>query len=123
MSNNTQRKIKQLQRNSRRVEVSDGHERVTYQTLPDAIKGRVRHVTDVLGGTLYFGNGTQWRGIYELPQFEVLALPTLFLQDGTLAYAINGLKQGESIGAGTGVPVYFSNGAWYRFSDDTAVTA
>ena len=42
---------------------------------------------------------------------------------GSIAYASNGRKVGEGIGAGTGVPVYYSNGAWRVFSTDAVVTA
>lgn len=40
---------------------------------------------------------------------------------GSVAYATDGRKQGEGPGAGTGVPIYFSNGFWRRYSDDTQV--
>lgn len=42
-------------------------------------------------------------------------------QAGAVAYATNGLKVGESTGTGTGIPVYYSNGAWRTFSDDRPV--
>jgi len=42
-------------------------------------------------------------------------------QAGAVAYATNGLKVGESPGSGTGIPVYYSNGAWRTFSDDRPV--
>jgi len=42
-------------------------------------------------------------------------------QAGAVAYATNGLKVGESPGNGTGIPVYYSNGAWRTFSDDRPV--
>lgn len=40
---------------------------------------------------------------------------------GTIRYVSNGLKVGELPGNGTGVDVYFSNGAWRVFSDDQPV--
>lgn len=43
--------------------------------------------------------------------------------DGSIAYATNGLKIGETPGSGTGVMVYFSNGQWLVFSTDTPVAA
>jgi hypothetical protein len=43
--------------------------------------------------------------------------------EGDIAYATNGRKAGEGPGAGTGVPVYFSNGVWRAFSSDAAVAA
>jgi hypothetical protein len=39
------------------------------------------------------------------------------------AYATNGRKVGEGAGAGTGVPVYYSNGSWRVYSTDAAVAA
>ena len=38
-------------------------------------------------------------------------------------FALDGCKQGEASGSGTGVSVYYSNGAWRRYSDDAPVTA
>ncbi len=43
--------------------------------------------------------------------------------EGQYAYATDGLKVGELTGAGTGVPVYFSNGSWRVFSTDAAVAS
>jgi hypothetical protein len=62
-----------------------------------------------------FGNGN-------LGNFIVAALPTTPIT-GQLAYATNGRKVGEGAGAGTGVPVYYSNGAWRVYSTDAAVTS
>jgi hypothetical protein len=41
--------------------------------------------------------------------------------DGARAYASNGRKKTEGPGAGTGVPVYFSLGAWRDMANDTVV--
>ena len=38
-------------------------------------------------------------------------------------FAMDGCKPGEAAGKGTGCPVYYSNGAWRRYSDDQPVTA
>lgn len=43
--------------------------------------------------------------------------------EGQLAYATNGRKVGEGVGAGTGVPIYFSNGKWRVYSTDAQVAA
>ena len=43
--------------------------------------------------------------------------------EGSIRYATNGCKVGEAPGAGTGVPVYYSNGQWRTFSNDATVTA
>ncbi|SAK93970.1 hypothetical protein AWB80_06898 [Caballeronia pedi] len=42
---------------------------------------------------------------------------------GQSAFATNGRKVGEGVGSGTGVPVYFSGGAWRVRSTDAIVTA
>jgi hypothetical protein len=52
-------------------------------------------------------------------QYVVSGLPTGV--EGRLLYATNGRKVGEGSGSGTGVPVYFSNGAWRVFSTDANV--
>jgi hypothetical protein len=54
-------------------------------------------------------------------QYTVATLPMGV--EGQTAYATNGRKSGEGGGAGTGVPVYFSNAAWRVYSTDVAVTA
>lgn len=41
--------------------------------------------------------------------------------DGSIAYATNGRKPGEGVGAGTGMPVFWSGSNWYKF-DGTIVT-
>lgn len=43
--------------------------------------------------------------------------------EGQQGYCINGLKLGETSGAGTGVPVYWSNGFWRVSSRDVPVSA
>lgn len=62
-----------------------------------------------------FGNG-------DLGTLTVAALPSN-ANPGQTAYASNGRKAGEGAGAGTGVPVYYSNGAWRVYSTDAAVAA
>lgn len=55
--------------------------------------------------------------------YAVIDLPST-ADTGALAYATNGRKVGEAAGAGTGVPVYRSQGGlWRRLSDDTQVLA
>lgn len=43
--------------------------------------------------------------------------------EGQRTFAIDGRKVGEEKGQGTGVPVYWSGGAWRRLSDDKPVVA
>lgn len=53
----------------------------------------------------------------------VAALPTAGIGEGDWAYALDGRKAGEAAGAGTGVPVWFSNGAWCAVDSGAAVAA
>ena len=61
-------------------------------------------------------------GSLVLPQAVVASLATSGIE-GQLSYATNGRKVGEGSGSGTGVPVYFSNGAWRVYSTDAQVQA
>jgi len=54
------------------------------------------------------------------PIFAFANLPTGF--EGRTAFVSDGRKTAEVAGAGTGVPAYFSNGAWRTFPADAAVT-
>ncbi len=58
----------------------------------------------------------------QLAAFTVSGLPAGGTV-GAMAFASNGRKVGEAGGAGTGVAVLFSNGAWRRLSNDSAVAA
>ena len=54
-------------------------------------------------------------------RYLVANLPTGY--DGRRAYAIDGRKVGEGVGAGTGVEVVYSDGEWRIHQDDSAVLA
>lgn len=54
-------------------------------------------------------------------RYTVANLPTA-TGAGSLAFATNGLKVGDTPGAGTGVLVYADGSAWRRASDDTVVS-
>ena len=70
-----------------------------------------------------FGGDVQLdNGALILASFTVAGLPAA-TSDGRLAYASNGRKVGQGVGAGTGVVVYFSAGAWRVFSTDAPVAA
>lgn len=58
----------------------------------------------------------------ELPNYYRATLPSS-QRSGMVAYCLDGRKVGEGAGAGTGTPVYFSNGSWRVFSTDTPVLA
>jgi len=53
--------------------------------------------------------------------FTVATMPAS--NDGAIAFATNGRKGAEGVGAGTGVMAYRDGGAWYRMSDDTVLAA
>jgi hypothetical protein len=51
------------------------------------------------------------------------SLPVSGNAEGDWAYALDGRKTGESAGAGTGVPVWWSAGAWYAADSGAVVTS
>ena len=111
------RRVTEIERNYERSITTEGVSRTTTPTA--GIMGRLRFLTDMLGGVLAVDTGSAWRAVNQAPGCLVANLPTA--SDGTLAYASDGLKTGESSGAGTGVMVYASGGLWYRMSDDSVV--
>lgn len=54
-------------------------------------------------------------------RYTVANLPTGY--DGRQAFAIDGRAGAEGVGAGTGVPVIFTNGSWRRLEDMAIVAA
>ncbi len=73
------------------------------------------YVTDQTTGNLAM------KALLGAAPYIVTALPVGF--NGAVAFASNGRKVGEAAGAGTGVAVVYSNGAWRRLSDDTIVAS
>jgi len=72
------------------------------------------------GGAL---NGNVGLALYAF-RASVAELPTsTAFSDGDFAYAIDGRKVGEASGAGTGVPVWWSNGAWCAVDSGAVVAA
>ena len=63
-----------------------------------------------------------FKALLGLAPYAVASLPSAGF-NGAMAFASNGRKVGEASGAGTGVVVAYSNGAWRRLSDDTAVAS
>ena len=53
----------------------------------------------------------------------VAQLPATTTAAGDWAWALDGRKPGEGAGAGTGVPCFWSNGAWIAVTSGAAVTA
>lgn len=128
---NYEKRINKLEgKRSKRSEVSGAFPRRVASEVPaPEILGRVIVVSDetLPDGTIgvpKFDSGSAWISFLAsgyIPQYTVVSLPTT---GGRLAYATNGRKSGEGVGAGTGVLCYRSdNGTWYRASDDTAVAA
>ncbi|MGH7022116.1 MAG: hypothetical protein ACREEB_00845 [Caulobacteraceae bacterium] len=50
------------------------------------------------------------------------SLPTTKVTEGDWAYALDGRKTGEGAGAGTGLPVWWSNGGWIGVDSGGLVT-
>lgn len=123
--NQLQYQITRLRQVSVRAEVAGAVSPLALAALPAAGQaGRLWFVTDVLGGALYADDGTNIRT--GLPAYTVAELAALSnLSNGLLAWASDGRKVGEGIGAGTGVPVYYdeTSTSWRVFSSDTAVSA
>jgi hypothetical protein len=81
-------------------------------------------VFSIVAGVPLIFNSTSWilKSYGSLPSYTVANLPAS-PSTGAIAYATNGRKVGEGAGTGTGVPCYYSNSAWRRYSDDTVVAA
>ena len=58
----------------------------------------------------------------QLPSYTVANLPAAGTS-GRVAYASDGLKDGESSGNGTGVPVYDDGSNWISFDNSSVVSA
>jgi hypothetical protein len=54
---------------------------------------------------------------------DVASLPTTGVNVGDWAYALDGRKAGEASGSGTGVPVWWSQSAWYAVDSGAVVGA
>lgn len=66
-------------------------------------------------------DGTQtMQGPVGLQVIPFASLPTG--KEGQVLFVSNGRKVGEGVGAGTGVPVYYSNGHWRVYSTDATVS-
>lgn len=75
---------------------------------------------DQTGLTVRSGSLAIVAGVAGLASYTFASLPTAAA--GSMAYCSNGRKVGEGAGAGTGVIVYYSGGAWKVFSTDATVT-
>lgn len=69
-------------------------------------------------------NSARFKAPVRPPQYTVALLPSAVNAGvGAIAYATNGRKAAEGVGAGTGVPVFSSGAAWLTFYGNTAVVA
>ncbi len=81
--------------------------------------------TEVIGGGGLSG-GNALEGNVGLSLYQVrtsVALLPASATEGDFAYAVDGCKTGESSGSGTGVPCFWSNGAWVAVDSGAAVSA
>lgn len=73
-------------------------------------------------GNTFIGGATLNANVpVTLASYTVATVPSG--ANGRIIYASNGRKVGEGAAAGTGVQATYSNGAWRRMSDETAVAA
>lgn len=121
---NLQYQIDKLRKQSVRSEVTGSITPLTESELPAAGQaGRLWFVTDILGGVPAYDDGVTIRPSNTFPSYTVAALQLISVETGSLAWASDGLKAGETAGNGTGIPCYFDGSNWYRFSDDTVISA
>lgn len=80
-------------------------------------------VDDEIFGTGISGGGTILTLLPLMLQVTVANLPAAASNTGAFAYATNGRKNGEGVGAGTGVPVFSDGTAWRAFDTSATVAA
>lgn len=139
------KQAKQIRATSRRPrsEQTGGVERRAIVDLPPNMAGRTNFATDMArpnggAGSLVYNDSTQWISVHDYSVFSqttqavyeytVAALPTppvTLTGTRALAFATNGRKAGEGVGAGTGVPVYWNSvtSEWLRMEDNSVVVA
>lgn len=89
-------------------------------------------------GALWYNDGSNWISVHDFATFAGYALgvknytvatlpnpPTIASGTTVVAFATNGRKSGEGVGAGTGVPCYWNTvtSQWLRFEDNAVVVA
>ena len=92
----------------------------TDTNAPLNLSGKGTSAVQVVGPLAVSGQAT-FSGIVVDASYTVATAPAGVA--GAHAYFTNARKSGEAAGNGTGVLAYFSNGAWRRLSDDTAIAA
>ena len=102
----------------------DGTDKV--EAAHAAAQASVPQSTQIIaGGGLQVGgqlSGNVAIALYRV-KAAVAALPSAGNAEGDWAYAINGRKPGEGAGAGTGVPCFWSNGAWVAATSGATVAS
>jgi hypothetical protein len=78
----------------------------------------------VAGGGLKQGGmlGGNVAVVFYVARAAAASLPTTAMDEGDWAYALDGRKPGEGAGSGTGVPCFWSAGAWISACDGAVVT-
>lgn len=136
---------KQIRATSRRPrsEQTGGVERRAVVDLPPNMAGRTNFATDMARpnggvGSLVYNDNTQWVSVHDYAVFSqttqavyeytVATLPTppvTLAGTRAFAFATNGRKSGEGVGAGTGVPCYWNSATaqWLRVEDNSVVVA
>jgi hypothetical protein len=102
----------------------DGADKV--EAAHAAAQASVRQSTQVIaGGGLQVGGQLSDNVAIALYRVKaaVAALPRAGNAEGDWAYAINGRKPAEAAGSGTGVPCFWSNGAWVAATSGAPVAA
>ena len=93
-----------------------GSDQLQLKVSPDGSSFYQVFVCDQTNGNALF------KALVGLASYTVATLPSAAV-NGALAFATNGRKTTEATGAGTGVVVAYSNGAWRRLSDDTTAAS
>lgn len=88
-----------------------------------AIAAVPRGTEVVAGGGLKQGGGLGGNVAltFYVARAAAASLPSEALDEGDWAYALDGLKSGETSGAGTGTPVWWSAGTWFAVWSGLAV--
>jgi hypothetical protein len=76
---------------------------------------------DPSGSLLQVNGGGSFMAPIIMAQYNVSALPSTAA--GSIAYAANGLKDSESTGNGTGIPVWYDGSSWRTFYDNTVAAS
>lgn len=89
-------------------------------------------------GALWYNDGSNWISVHDVATYALYGIgfleytvatlpspPTIPTGVRPVAFATNGRKSGEGVGAGTGVPIYWNSetNQWLLFEDNSVVLA